>query len=133
MKKVILCIDDEQMILTSLKSQLKRNFGNKFVYEFAENAEEGFELIEELIHDDSVIIIIVSDWLMPGIKGDEFLIKVHESHPRILKVMLTGMAENEAVENACKHANLYHCINKPWAEEELVNVIKSGLEKLSLL
>ena len=133
MKRVILCIDDEQMILTSLKSQLKRNFGKKFCYEFAENAQEGFKLVEELIHDDSVIIIIVSDWLMPGIKGDEFLIKIHETHPKIIKIMLTGMADNHAISNAQKNANLYHCINKPWTENELVDVIRSGLEKLFLL
>ncbi len=79
MKKVILCIDDEKMILASLKSQLKRNFGNKFAYEFAQNADEGFKIIEELTHVKSVIIIIVSDWLMPGLKGDEFLIKIHKT------------------------------------------------------
>jgi DNA-binding NtrC family response regulator len=133
MNKIILCIDDETMILTSLKSQLKRHFGNQFRYEFAENAGEGLALIEELINDENIIIIIVSDWLMPGIKGDEFLINVHMKYPKIIKIMLTGMANEEAVENARKNANLYQCINKPWTENELINVIKSGLEKLSIL
>jgi len=130
MKRVILCIDDESMILRNLKSQLKRNFGNQFAYEFAENASEGFELINELIHEGANIIIIVSDWLMPGIKGDEFLIKVHEEHPKIVKIMLTGMADHKAIENANKNAGLFQCINKPWTEEELVNVIKSGFKQL---
>jgi DNA-binding NtrC family response regulator len=133
MNKIILCIDDETMILTSLKSQLKRHFGNQFKYEFAENACEGLTLIDELINDENIIIIIVSDWLMPGIKGDEFLIKVHQKYPKIIKIMLTGMANDEAVENARKNADLYQYINKPWTENELIDVIKSGLEKLSLI
>ena len=42
-------------------------------------------------------IIIVSDWLMPGMKGDEFLIQVHQKFPHIVKVLLTGQADSEAI------------------------------------
>ena len=45
MKKVILCVDDERIILSSLKSQLKKNFGSQFQYEFAENAYEAMDLV----------------------------------------------------------------------------------------
>jgi len=127
-KNVIMCLDDEVTILTSLKAQLKKNFGNQYLYEFAENANEAFELIEELVEEGINVLIIVSDWLMPGIKGDEFLIMVHEKFPQIVKVMLTGQADKEAIDNAQKHANLYKCLLKPWSEEELVNVIESGLK-----
>ena len=127
-KNVIMCIDDEVTILTSLKAQLKKNFGSKYIYEFAENANEAYELIEELVEDGVKVLIIVSDWLMPGIKGDEFLIQVHERFPKIVKVMLTGQADQKAIENAQKHANLYKCLLKPWSEEELISVIESGLD-----
>ncbi|MDM8522154.1 response regulator [Desulfococcaceae bacterium HSG8] len=127
-KKVILCVDDEKIILDSLKSQLKKRFGSKYSYEAAENAEEAFEVIEELFEDGLEVLIIVSDWLMPGQKGDEFLINVHEKFPGIVKVMLTGQADEKAVENARQNANLYRCLHKPWKEEELVDTIESGLE-----
>ena len=35
----IICVDDEIAILNSLKKQLKREFGDSFVYELAESAE----------------------------------------------------------------------------------------------
>jgi len=127
MKKIILCVDDEKMILNSLKTQLKENFGNSFLYETAENATDALELIDELVDENSLILIIVSDWLMPGIKGDEFLIKVHEKYPQIVKVMLTGQADQKAIERAVIHANLYKCLLKPWNEKELVDTIKNGL------
>ena len=66
----ILCVDDEIVILDSLKEQLKRYFGDRYIYEIAESAEEAWEVIEELHEDEIKILIIVSDWLMPGIKGD---------------------------------------------------------------
>lgn len=123
----ILCVDDEVVILESLKEQLKRQFGDRYIYEVAESAAEAWEVIEELREDEIEIMIIVSDWLMPGIKGDEFLIKVHENFPRLITVMLTGQADAEAVERAREKANLHACLHKPWTEKELSQVITSAL------
>lgn len=124
---IIVCVDDEKTILDSLKIQLKRNFGNNLIYEFADSALEGLDLVEELMEDypNAKFVVIVSDWLMPGIKGDEFLIKIHEKNPQIVKIMLTGQADKEAVDRAIEQANLYKCINKPWAEQELISTINS--------
>ena len=73
-RKAILCIDDETIILDSLREQLEKNFGEDFIYETAESAEEAFEIIDELEEDGIEIAIIVCDWLMPGMKGDKFLL-----------------------------------------------------------
>ncbi|WP_258097502.1 response regulator [Marinoscillum pacificum] len=127
-EKAILCIDDERIILDSLKTQISREFNGEFTIEVAESADEGMEVIEEMVEDGVRVLIIVSDWLMPGMKGDEFLIGVHQRFPEIVKVMLTGQAEEQALERAFNEANLYKVIKKPWEKEELIGVIKSGLE-----
>ena len=129
MKKSILCVDDENIVLDSLKSQLKRRLGNSFSYETALNAEEAFEIIADLYSEGIKIVLIVSDWLMPGIKGDEFLVKVHELYPDMINILLTGRAELEAIENAKNNANLFACLEKPWTEDELINIIKKALEE----
>ncbi|MAT38901.1 MAG: hypothetical protein CL946_04785 [Ectothiorhodospiraceae bacterium] len=87
-------------------------------------------MIDELVAEDVRIMVIVSDWLMPGIKGDEFLIKVHEKYPGIVTVMLTGQADALAIEQAREKANLLRCLHKPWTEEELIETITLGLEKV---
>ena len=124
-KSAIVCVDDEVVILDSLKKQLKRKFGDQFIYEVAESAEEAWILIEELDADDVEIILIVSDWLMPGTKGDKFLIQIHERYPEIVKVMLTGQADETAIERAKREANLHACLYKPWTEAELMQIIGS--------
>ena len=43
--------------------------------------------------------------------------------------MLTGQAEESALENAKKHADLFAYISKPWTAEQLEEVIKAGLNK----
>jgi DNA-binding NtrC family response regulator len=129
-KPIILCVDDEKIILDSLKAQLKKRFGNDYLYETAENADDAMELITELSEEGYSILVVVSDWLMPGVKGDDFLIDLHQQHPGIVKLMLTGQADEDAIEKAKDHANLHRCIYKPWAEEELVEAIETGVAKL---
>ena len=130
-KPVILCVDDEMVVLNSLKIQLKKEFGDDYLYEIAENADEAMEIIDEIEEEKSSnILVIVSDWLMPGIKGDEFLIGVHKKYPKIVKVILTGQADESAIERLKKQANLHHCLYKPWDGKELIEIIKSGLAKI---
>lgn len=126
-KPAILCVDDEVVVLDSLKIQLKNEFGDEYLYEVAESADEALEIIDE-IEAETPILVIVSDWLMPGLKGDEFLIKVHEKYPKIVKVMLTGQADQDAIERAKQGANLHCCLTKPWDVKELIETIKSGLK-----
>lgn len=129
-KPVILCVDDERVVLQSLKTQLKQAFKDNYLYEVAEDADEALEVISELNEEEIDIILIVSDWLMPGMKGDELLIRIHEKFPDIIKIMLTGQADEAAVQRAAEQANLHCCLHKPWSEEELIETIKSALTKL---
>jgi CheY-like chemotaxis protein len=129
-KAVILCVDDEVFILESLKRQLYKAFQNDYIYESAENAIEALETIEEIHKKNLEIAVIISDWLMPGLRGDEFLIEVHKKFPHIIKIILTGQADEKAIERVKQQANLHSCLQKPWKSEELIKTIKSGLEKL---
>ncbi|MDB9312617.1 response regulator [Spirulina sp. CS-785/01] len=129
-KPVILCVDDESVVLDSLKIQLKKAFQDEYFYETTESADEALEIIEEYEEEETELIVIVSDWLMPGIKGDEFLIQVHQKFPHVVKILLTGQANEDAIERAKTEAKLHRYIPKPWNAEELVESIKSGLKTI---
>jgi CheY-like chemotaxis protein len=126
----ILCVDDETVILESLQEQISRHFGEQFMYEAAESAEEALEILEELNQEGVKIVVIVSDWLMPGMRGDELLVKVHQQFGDITTIMLTGQADEKAIERAKREANLYCCIHKPWRKEELLKIITTALESV---
>jgi CheY-like chemotaxis protein len=126
-KGVLLCVDDEIIVLTALKDQLRRAFGSDFHIDVAESAEEALELLDELALDGHTLLVIVSDWLMPGMKGDEFLIKAHERFPSVVKIMLSGQAETAAVDRARREAALHDFLAKPWNAEALVESITQGL------
>ncbi|WP_293994346.1 response regulator [Sphaerotilus sp.] len=123
----ILCVDDEVLILSSLKEQLRRRFGDRYLYETATCADEAWVVIDELCTEGIDLLVIVSDWLMPGIKGDEFLAQVYQRHPRIATVLLTGQADESAIARARQQAHIRACLSKPWCESELAAVIESAL------
>ena len=116
---VILTVDDDKTVLDSLKAQLKLMFGARFGYEAAESAAEAWEVIDELQGDEVPIVIIVSDWLMPEIKGDDFLRRVRRKHPSIGRIMLTGFAEAEALAAVHEGALAHRLLHKPWRKEDL--------------
>lgn len=129
-KAAILCVDDEILVLESIEIELKKTFKEAYLYEFAESADEALDIIDELSEDDIDIVVIVSDWLMPGMKGDELLITVHRKYPKIITIMVTGQADLAAIERAKNQAELHALLHKPWDRQELIAAIKSGLAKL---
>jgi CheY-like chemotaxis protein len=126
-KGVLLCVDDEVIVLTALKDQLRRAYGSDFVVEVAESAEEALELLDELSEQGHTVLVIVSDWLMPGMKGDEFLVQAHQRFPTVVKIMLSGQAEQSAVDRVRREAGLHEFLSKPWNAAELVESINLGL------
>jgi CheY-like chemotaxis protein len=129
-KKLILCLDDEKIILDSLRMQLKNELPDNYIFEFSQDGEDGLNIIEEYYEEGIGVVVIVSDWLMPGMRGDEFLMRVHQKYPSIVKVMLTGQADEMAIERAYKEADLFKLLRKPWEKQELIKTIMDGLKKL---
>lgn len=125
--RAIVCVDDELIVLDSLKEQLKRRFGDNYYIEVAESAEEALLVIEELQKDGIEIPLIISDQIMPRIQGDELLIQIHAQYPKMLKILLTGQASTEAVVNAVNGANLYRYVTKPWDEADLCLTVTEAL------
>jgi len=118
-KSVIVCVDDEPLILNSLKVELRRTLSDQYIIEIAESGEEALELIEELLEEEIEIPLVISDYIMPQMKGDELLQRIHQINAKTLKIMLTGQANVEAVANVINRAKLYRYIAKPWEPEDL--------------
>ncbi|MGL5062386.1 MAG: response regulator [Microcoleus sp.] len=128
MKKLaILCVDDETIILDSFTEQLRRNLDSACEIEGAQSGDEALEIIEELQADGLEVALVVSDQIMPGMKGYELLRKIHELYPKTLKIMLTGEADAQALGKAINEANLYRYIAKPWDETDLILTVKEAL------
>ncbi|MBD0304464.1 MAG: PAS domain S-box protein, partial [Tolypothrix sp. T3-bin4] len=126
-KPVVICVDDEPTILDSLEIQLRKLFGNNYLIETAVDGEEALELVEELLADRYKVALVIVDCIMPKMRGDELLKRIHTILPKTIKIMLTGQADLEAVANAINHANLYRYITKPWQDEDLKLTVQEAI------
>lgn len=117
----LLLVDDEKNVLSALRRLLHKS-GNK-IY----TAESGTEALE--IIDQNNIGVIVSDYQMPVMNGDEFLRKVSENKPEIVRIMLSGYADFDTVTNSINNGVIHKFMAKPWGHEEILQQIRIGFEQ----
>lgn len=125
--KYIICVDDERSVLDGIHSQLHREFGYEYVIEIAESGEEALEILEELTQKNEDIPLVISDQLMPGMQGHEFLIAAHKICPNTFKVLLTGQSNLQAITEAVNKAKLYRYLEKPWDGTDLILTVKEAI------
>lgn len=128
----ILCVDDEKMILESLYHQLKDHFAGICIVEMAQGGEEALDLFNELISEGEEVAVVISDQIMPIMKGDELLIKIHLKRPEVVKILLTGQATTDALARAINHAELFRMVAKPWNKETIIAHIEDALKRYAL-
>lgn len=123
----ILCIDDEPMVTRALRTLLEQNVDEFDVIEIAETGEEALEVIDDLLADGIEVKVVIADYIMPRMRGDELLASIHERSPRTKKIMLTGQSDISGVKRAINDADLYRFIEKPWHNDDLLLTLRSAL------
>lgn len=119
----VLLVDDEEGILESLELTLQddcRIF----------KAHNGLEGLEVLARED--IALVIADQVMPKMSGVEFLEKVNERQPEIMRILLTGYADMSSLMRAVNEGRIYRYIQKPWEPDELRLIVKRALEQYAL-
>ncbi len=127
-KPVILCVDDESIILNSLKKQLYHGLGDQYQIELAESGEEALEVLDDLIASQTPFPLIIADQIMDGMYGDELLAIIKQKSPDTLSILLTGQATTEAIGQAVNKAGLYRYFSKPWDADDLILTVESALK-----
>lgn len=123
---IIVIVDDEEMVLTSLRSFLTLETDYE-VKTFSAPAAALGEIREHTVD------LIISDYLMPEMNGIAFLYEAKKLQPYATRVLLTGYADKENAIKAINEVGLYQYIEKPWQNDELKLIIDNGLERRFLM
>ncbi|MBI4815567.1 MAG: response regulator [Deltaproteobacteria bacterium] len=124
----VLLVDDEQLILDSLRIQIRKALGEaRCAIECATDVEEAWDVIEELVASEVRIVLIFSDWLMPGTRGDAFLGEVKNRYPKITRVLLTGQADSDVLRRVQDEGIVDKLLFKPWTQGDLLHTISLAL------
>ena len=123
MQTAIICVDDEKSVLSGIEQQLRREFNDEFIFEFAQSGEEALDIVNDLTESKIAIPLIITDQMMPGIKGNELINIVTKRLPETKCIMLTGYSNHDS-SIFSENSNLIKCFNKPWDNNELMNSIR---------
>ncbi len=124
-KPTVLIVDDEDNNI----QLLKRTFRSKYNLLTANNGLQALEVVKQ--YGDK-ISLIVSDQKMPVMEGTEFLKKVRETNPQIIKILLTGHVGTDILVSAINDCDLFQYILKPFDLEELQMAVDKGIEKYEM-
>lgn len=117
---IVLCVDDDQSLLSALRIVLAKQLGPGCVLEIAESGDEALELEAELREQGRELGVVISDFIMPGMRGDELLVRLHQRNPATVTLMLTGQSDLRGIQRATNEAKLYKFIEKPFSNDDLV-------------
>lgn len=95
---------------------------------FASSGQEGLDI---LVRED--VWVVVSDYLMPGMRGIEFLSKVKGLRPDTIRVLMTDYADHKMAINAINKSEAYRFVTKPWVNKELIDTVDEALVRYELI
>ncbi|MGV8922597.1 MAG: diguanylate cyclase [Thermomonas sp.] len=124
---IILCVDDDSTVLSALRTVMAANFGQGLQVEFAESGEEALEIDAELRAQGRELCLVISDFMMPGMRGDELLVRLQELSPNTIKILLTGQSDLSGVKRAINDANLYRFLEKPFLNQDIVLTVRAAI------
>ena len=122
----LLIVDDEEMILASVRSLLE--------IEDSYRVDSFTDPHQALDHArQNSLDLVIADYLMPEMQGIEFLSQMRALQPEATRILLTGYADKESAIKAINDVGLFQYIEKPWVNSQLLLVIRNGLERRFLL
>jgi putative nucleotidyltransferase with HDIG domain len=125
MSECILLVDDEQNILNSLERLF---LDAPFRVLTASSASEAMKLVQK-----NSISVIISDNIMPGINGINFLSWAKTASPDSVRLLMTGYADMQTAIDAINRGEVYRFITKPWDPVELENIVHDSFAKYRII
>jgi len=119
----ILVVDDERVIREILSDFLGLE---GYV---VRTVEDGVQALEEL--QKRSYNLVISDLKMPKMGGLDLIEKITELGIPVLTVIMTGFGTVETAIEAMKHG-AYDYILKPFKVEEVIHIVKRGLDRQRL-
>ena len=126
-RKIILCVDDNLEVLKSLRLQLRQHLNREFRIVLAEGSEDALKTLESLELSRNDTLLIVSDWLMPNINGEDLIKIIEQRWGQILTIVLSGHITPEAKQRLVSLQQVLSVMSKPWDGKILTNLITNSL------
>ena len=110
----VLYLDDENENLQSFSASFRKFFN---IYT-TNNVAEAYEIMQQ-----NQIHVAISDQKMPGISGVEFFENIIDTHPDVIRILITAYSDLDSVIDAINKGQVYRYFSKPWDRDEIVSTV----------
>jgi response regulator RpfG family c-di-GMP phosphodiesterase len=124
--RTVLFVDDELSIRNAIERMYLERDDVRCL--FAASGQEGLDILGR---ED--VWVVVSDYLMPGMRGIEFLAKVKGIRPDTIRIMMTAYADLSIAIDAINRSEAYRFVTKPWNNKELMDIVDEALMRYQLI
>jgi len=118
----ILLVDDEDLVVRSVANLLE--IETPYTIHTETSPQRAIELAKVQPLD-----MVISDFLMPEIDGIRLLLEMRSLYPESALILLTGYADKENAIRAINDVGIFHYVEKPWDNDDLLTIIRTGLDK----
>ena len=125
MSTKILCVDDEENVLTGLQRTLRK----QFPIDIAVGGAAGLQRLER----DGPYAVVMADMQMPEMNGIEFLKKAQAAAPDTVRLMLTGNADQKTAVDAVNDGHVFRFLTKPCDPPQLTSALEAALKQYRLI
>ena len=120
MKPQILFVDDEPLVLQGLQRSM-RSMRNEWDMAFLDNAAAALAFMAE-----TPVSVIVSDMRMPVMNGAQLLGEVMKRHPKTVRLILSGHADQELILQCV--GSTHQFLSKPCDPEQLRATVRRAMD-----
>ncbi len=120
----VLLVDDEPLVTEALKRALRKE---AYGVSIAGSARQALEILGREKMD-----VVVSDEMMPGMLGSDFLAIVCDRYPETIRIMLTGQPSLDTALRAINKGQIFRFLIKPCSGVELSLTIRQAIQHREL-
>jgi response regulator RpfG family c-di-GMP phosphodiesterase len=124
MPEHLLFVDDSKLTIRVIQELFTRE---EIVLHLATSAEEALQIVRQ--HE---IAVVVSDNIMPGMNGVQFLSLLKGIAPDTVKILMSAFADLSSALEAINTSEVFRFVVKPFKGEELVFAVNEGLRRYRL-
>jgi len=121
-QSTILIVDDEPAVVQTLAALLELETPHKVLSETSPGRAVQMAKMNPLD-------MVISDFLMPELDGIKLLLELRGLYPESTLILLTGYADKENAIRAINEVGIFHYMEKPWDNDDLLTIIRTGLDK----
>jgi len=118
----ILVVDDEDVVVRSVTALLELETPHTILAETS--PQRAIELAKV-----NPLDMVISDFLMPEVDGIHLLLEMRRLYPESALILLTGYADKANAIRAINEVGIFHYVEKPWDNDDLLTIIRTGLDK----